>query len=427
MSISIANTEVKAATPPMPFDIRAIRRDFPILQTTVRGKPLVYLDNAATSQTPQCVIDALTHYYAQSNANIHRGLHYLAEQATLAYEETRKRVATFIGARSSREVIFTRNATEALNLVAQSYGRATLQPGDEILLTEMEHHSNLIPWQLIAKERGAVLRFIPVVATGALDLSRIDTLIGPRTKIVAFTMLSNVMGTITPVRELIQRAHAVGAVAVIDAAQGAAHRPLSVAEFDCDFLAFSAHKMCGPTGVGILYGKAEHLEQMPPFLGGGEMIHTVELTHSTWAEIPHKFEAGTPNIADVIAFRVALDYLATIGMDKIWAHEEQLTRYAAQRLAAMKKVTIYGPGLEDLRDAVIAFNVKGIHPHDVSQALDFEGVAIRAGHHCCQPLMRRLGVAATNRASIAFYNTFEEIDLFISALERTQQFFGVAS
>lgn len=405
------------------IDVARIRQDFPILQTTVRGKPLVYLDNAATSQKPRVVLEALEHYYTTMNANIHRGLHYLAETSTAAYESTRAVVREFINAQSEREIVFTRNATEALNLIAQSYGRMVLGAGDEILLTEMEHHSNLIPWQLIAKERGAQLRFVPIHPSGALDLSRIDQLINPRTKIVSCTMLSNVMGTITPVSELIHRAHAVGAVVVLDAAQGVAHLPIDVQTLDCDFLAFSAHKMCGPTGVGVLYGKEAFLRTMPPFLGGGEMIHTVELTSATWAELPHKFEAGTPNIADVIAFKAALEYLRGIGMPTVRAYESQLTRYVIQQLHGLPNVTIYGPGLEELRDAVVAFNVGTIHPHDVSQALDFEGIAIRAGHHCCQPLMKRLGVAATNRISVAFYNTFDEIDLCIDALGKAQTFF----
>lgn len=424
MSMSAAKKDTMGAHAQPSLDVERIRRDFPILHTTVRGKPLVYLDNAATSQKPRVVLDALTHYYATTNANIHRGVHYLAETATAAYESTRAAVHEFINARSEREIIFTRNATEALNLVAHSYGRMVLQPGDEILLTEMEHHSNLIPWQLIATERGAVLRFVPIHSSGALDLSRIDQLINSKTKIVSCTMLSNVMGTITPVSELIHRAHAVGAVVVLDAAQGVAHLPVDVQALECDFLAFSAHKMCGPTGVGVLYGKEALLAAMPPFLGGGEMIHTVELTSATWADLPHKFEAGTPNIADVVAFKTALDYVRGIGMPNIRAYEAQLTRYAVQRLHDVPGVTMYGPGIEELRDAVVAFNIDALHPHDVSQALDFEGIAIRAGHHCCQPLMKRLGVAATNRISVAFYNTFDEIDRCIDALEKARSFFS---
>ncbi len=424
MSSSVAK-KAEPSHPIAPFDVESIRTDFPILHTTMRGKPLVYLDNAATSQKPRVVLNAIAHYYSTMNANIHRGLHALAEEATAAYESTRSAVREFINARSEREIIFTRNATEALNLVAQSYGRMVLQPGDEILLTEMEHHSNLIPWQLIAKERGAVLRFIPIHPSGALDLSGIDTLITGKTKIVSFTMLSNVMGTITPALELINRAHAMGAIVVLDAAQGVAHLPVDVQALGCDFLAFSAHKMCGPTGVGVLYGKEALLDAMPPFLGGGEMIQSVSLTSATWADLPYKFEAGTPNIADVIAFKAALEYIRTLGMTRIRAYESQLTRYAVQRLSEVAGITIYGPGLEELRDAVVAFNLGSIHPHDLGQALDFEGIAIRAGHHCCQPLMQKLGVPATTRASVAFYNTFTEIDTLVDALEKAKGFFGI--
>ncbi len=408
------------------LDVAAVRKDFPILATQVHGKPLVYLDNAATAQKPRAVIDALTHFYETSNANIHRGVHALSEAATAQYEAVREQVREFIHAASPREIIFTRNATEALNLVAQSYGRAHLQPGDEILVSTMEHHSNLVPWQLIAAERGATVRAIPVHASGALDLSQLDTLLTKKTRIVAITMLSNVMGSITPIRELAARAHSVGAVLVVDAAQGVVHLPINVEQIGCDFLAFSSHKLYGPTGVGVLYGREKLLEAMPPFLGGGEMIDHVEITHSTWAQLPHKFEAGTPNIADVIAFGAALSYLQNIGMEKIRAYETSLTHYAVQQLSRIDGLTIYGPGLEDLRDAVIAFNLGGLHPHDVSQALDFDGIAIRAGHHCCQPLMRALGVVATNRASLAFYNTAAEIDFLVAALKKTKQFFGSA-
>lgn len=413
--------------PKAAFDVAAIRRDFPILATTVRGRPLVYLDNAATSQKPQVVLDALQHYYGTHNANIHRGLHYLAETATAAYEAVREQTRAFIHAASPREIIFTRNTTEAINLVAQSYGRSTLQAGDEIVLTVMEHHSNLVPWQLIAKERGAVLKFLSISPTGAIDLSQLDHVITAKTRIVAFTMLSNVLGTTTPVRDIVRRAHAVGAVTVLDAAQAAPHLPIDVQVLECDFLAFSAHKMCGPTGVGVLYGREALLGGMPPFLGGGEMIDTVELTGATWAELPHKFEAGTPNIADVIAFGAALDYLQQIGMPQIHAYESALTTYAAQQLARCADVTLYGPVAGAAREAVVAFNLGAIHPHDVSQALDFEGIAIRAGHHCCQPLMRHLGVAATNRASFTFYNTPEEIDQLAAALDRVRAFFGTHS
>ncbi|MBI4238798.1 MAG: cysteine desulfurase [Deltaproteobacteria bacterium] len=404
-------------------DIAAIRADFPILQTTVRGHPLVYLDNAATTQKPQAVLDALTQYYQTSNANIHRGLHFLAETATAAYEAVRTQVQQFIHAPSPREIIFTRNATEALNLVAHSYGRTHLEAGDEILLTEMEHHSNLIPWQLLAQERGAVLRFVPVTPSGGLQIEHFDRLLTPRTKIVAFSMLSNVLGIAPPVAEWCRRAHAVGAVSVVDGAQGVAHGPTDVQALDCDFLAFSAHKMCGPTGVGVLYGKSALLEAMPPFLGGGEMIATVDWTRATWADIPHKFEAGTPNIADVIAFGAAIHYLQQLGMERIAAYEAELTHYAYEQLAAQPDVTLYGPPWRERQGSVLTFNVQDIHPHDLSQALDFEGIATRAGHHCTQPLMQRLGLMATARASFSFYNTRAEVDRLVAALDVARKFF----
>lgn len=406
-----------------PTDIAAIRAEFPILQTTVRGKPLTYLDNAATAQKPRAVIDALTRYYTTMNANVHRGVHYLSETATTAYEQTRDKVAKFLGAAHAHEIIFTRNATEAINLVAQTYARSTLQAGDEILLTEMEHHSNLVPWQMVAKATGATLRFIPVTSSGVLDLSQIDTLIHARTKIVAHTMLSNVLGTITPVKELARRAHAVGAVSLVDASQGAVHLPINVQDLDCDFLVCTGHKLYGPTGVGLLYGKSALLRAMPPFLGGGEMISHVTWTDATWADLPNKFEAGTPNIADVIAFAAALDFVESVGRDAIRAYEAQLTHYAVELLCKESDITIFGPGLGELRHSVIAFNVGSIHAHDMSQTLDFEGIAVRAGHHCAQPLMRRLGVPATTRASIAFYNTAEEIERLIAGIQTARNFF----
>ncbi|MBI2884821.1 MAG: cysteine desulfurase [Candidatus Omnitrophica bacterium] len=405
------------------MDVKHIREDFPILRRTVHGKPLVYLDNAATTQKPRQVIEALVGYYSRSNANIHRGIHALAEEATAAYEGARERTARFLHAPSERGIVFTRNATEAINLVAQSWGRANLKPGDEILLTEMEHHANLVPWQMVAKATGAQLAFIGISDDGRLKLEEYEQKLTRKTKLVAFTHMSNVLGTINPVADIAARARRMGALTLVDAAQSAPHLPLDVQALGCDVLVCSAHKMLGPTGVGVLYAKEELLERMDPFLGGGEMISDVWLTHATWNEIPWKFEAGTPNIADVIAFGVALDYLDRIGMPAIRAHERELTAYAMKRLQELKDITLYGPPAGEDRGGAISFNLEGLHPHDVGTALDHEGVAIRAGHHCAKPLMRRLGVAATARASVALYNTTEEIDRLIEAIDAARRFF----
>jgi len=409
----------------MTLNVERIRRDFPILARTVHGKPLVYLDNAATSQKPRQVIDALAAYYSRFNANIHRGIHALAEEATAAYEAVRERTARFIGAPSSRSIVFTRNATEAINLFANGWGRARLGPGDQILLSEMEHHSNLVPWQLLAQATGASLAFIPITDDGRLQLDRLDALLTPRTKLLAVTHMSNVLGTINPIAQLVERAHRQGALVLVDAAQSAPHLALDVQRLGCDALAFSSHKMLGPTGVGVLYAREDLLEAMEPFLGGGEMISDVQLTSATWNEIPWKFEAGTPNIADVIAFGEALGYLERVGMAQVHAHEQALTAHALTRLRELDGITLYGPdGNGAERGGLVSFNLEGLHPHDVGTVLDAEGVAIRAGHHCAKPLMRRLGVAATARASFYLYNTREEVDRLIDALHAAQAFFG---
>ena len=405
-------------------DAKRIRHDFPILNRKVHGKPLVYLDNAATTQKPRQVIDALVNYYTRYNANIHRGIHALAEEATAAYEAVRERTARFIHAPSSRSIVFTRNATESINLFAQAWGRSRLKPGDQILLSAMEHHANLVPWQLLAKATGATLAFIPVGDDGRLQLDKLDTLLGSRTKILAITQMSNVLGTINPVQEIAQRAHAHDAVVLIDAAQSVPHLPVDVTQLDADALVFSAHKMLGPTGVGVLYAREMLLESMEPFLGGGEMISDVQLTSSTWNEIPWKFEAGTPNIADVIAFGEALAYLERLGMEAVRAYEQDLTAYALSQLGQLEGITIYGPQGTSERGGAVSFNLDGLHPHDVGTVLDAEGVAIRAGHHCAKPLMRRLGVAATARASFYLYNTREEIDALIEALQKVRAFFN---
>ncbi|MCS7174040.1 MAG: cysteine desulfurase [Armatimonadetes bacterium] len=406
---------------PLPADVR---KDFPLLQRELDGKPLVYLDSAATSQKPRVVLEALVEYYRTYNANVHRGLYRIAEQATLAYEEARAKVAAFVGARPE-EVVFVRGTTEGINLVAYAYGRAYVREGDEILTTEMEHHSNLVPWQLLAQERGACLRVLPLREDGTLDLEQLDRLLTERTRIVAVTHQSNVLGTINPIRAIVDRAHAVGAVVVVDGAQSVPHMPVDVRELGCDFLAFSGHKMCGPTGIGVLWGRLDLLEAMPPFHGGGEMIERVELERSTYKPPPHRFEAGTPNIADAIALGVAVDYLRGIGMEAIRAHEKHLVRCALAQLAEVEGVRIYGPRDPEIRGGAVAFTLEGVHPHDVAQVLDSEAICVRAGHHCAQPLHRKLGIQSTTRASVYLYNTPEDVDALVRGLEKVKAFFGL--
>ncbi len=412
------------ASATLPLDVQAIRQDFPVLHQEVHGRPLVYLDNAASSQKPRVVIEALDEYYRRYNANVHRGIHTLSEQASAAYEEARRKVARFINARSAKEIIWTRNTTESINLVAYSWGRANIGPGDEILLTEMEHHSNLIPWQILAQEKGATLRFIPVTDDGYLDLDSLDDLLTERTKLVSVVHMSNVLGTINPVAEIGRRAHEVGAKILVDGAQSVPHLPVDAQALDCDFLAFSGHKMCGPTGIGVLYGKRELLEAMPPFMGGGDMIREVYLDSATWNDLPWKFEAGTPAIAQAIGLGYAVDYLNSIGMEAIQQHEHGIIQYALEALSRVKGLTLYGPPA-DMRGGVATFNIPGVHPHDVSTILDSEGIAIRAGHHCAQPLMRRYNVPATARASFYLYNTPEEVDILIQGLEKAKAVFGI--
>jgi len=407
------------------LDVQRIRQDFPILHRTVHDRrPLVYLDNAATTQKPRQVIEALVNYYSRYNANIHRGIHALAEEATAAYERTRVETGRFINAPSSRSVIFTRNATEAINVIAQAWGRANLQSGDEILLTEMEHHANLVPWQMVAKATGAKLAHVGISDDGVLKMDEYRQKLTSKTKVVGVTHMSNVLGTINPVEEISKLAHAKGALVVVDAAQSAPQLRLDVQAMGCDALAFSAHKMLGPTGVGVLYAKEELLEAMPPFLGGGEMIADVTLTDATWNELPWKFEAGTPNIADVVAFSEALAYLERIGLQAVRAHEQELLGYALERLQGLDDISLYGPKALDQRGGAVSFNLAGLHPHDVGTILDHEGIAIRAGHHCAKPLMRRLGVAATARASFYFYNTKEEVDCLVDGLRAVKAFFA---
>jgi cysteine desulfurase/selenocysteine lyase len=401
---------------------RDISDDFPILLRRVHGKRLVYLDSAATSQKPRAVIDALVRYYESSNANIHRGIHTLAEEATSQYEESRRKVAHFVGAPSAHSIVFVRNTTEAINLVAQAWGQQHLTGGDEIVITESEHHSNIVPWQLIAARTGAVVRAIPIDDEGVLDLDAARHVIGDRTRLVAVGHVSNALGTIHPVKEIGDLAHQVGAKILVDGAQSVPHFPVDVANLDCDFLAFSSHKMLGPTGVGVLYARPGLLD-VDPVLGGGGMIDEVWLDHSTWADVPERFEAGTPNIADVVALGAAVDYLVDLGMANVRRHELALTSYALQTLSKIDGVRIFGPRDVSLRGGVVSFYVDDVHPHDVSTIVDEEGVAIRAGHHCCQPLMRRLGVPSTARASFYVYNGDVDVDALAHGVGRVKEIF----
>jgi cysteine desulfurase/selenocysteine lyase len=407
---------------PLPLDVERLRSDFPILSQRVRGKPLVYLDNAATTQKPQVVIDAVTRFYASENANIHRGVHFLSERATLAYDAVRGKVAHFLNAGSAREIIFTRGTTESINLVAQSFGRTALRPADEVLITGMEHHSNIVPWQIVCEQTGARLRAVPITDTGELDLEAFDRLLGERTRLVALVHLSNALGTVNPIRELVARAHARGVPVLVDGAQSAPHLGVDLQVLGCDFFACSGHKMFGPTGVGVLYGREALLERMPPWQGGGDMIASVTLERSTWAPVPAKFEAGTPMIAEVIGLGAALDYLSAVGPTAIAAWEHELLAVASERVREIQGVRLVGTA--PAKASVLSFVMEGVHPHDIGTVLDDEGIAIRAGHHCAQPVMQRFGVPATARASFAAYNTLEEVDALIHGLRRVRQVFG---
>jgi cysteine desulfurase/selenocysteine lyase len=400
----------------------AVREDFPILQQMVNGKPLVYLDSAATSQKPESVIQAIDEYYRKHNANIHRGVYLLAEEATAQYEGARKKIQKFVNAKSFREIIYTRNTTEAINLVAYSWGRKNIRAGDEIVTTLLEHHSNIVPWQLLAQEKGATLKFIDVDESGQLSADQFDTVINEKTKLVAATMASNVTGTITPLKQIIDRAHSVGAVCVVDAAQSVPHMPVDVQALDADFVAFSGHKMLGPF-VGILYGKRALLDAMDPFLGGSDMIREVFMDHSTWNELPWKFEAGTPAIMEGIAMGAAIDYLNALGMDNVRAHERALVDYALDKLKDVDGIRIVGPLDPAQRGGVIAFAVPEVHPHDVAQIFDREGICVRAGHHCAMPLHEHYGLAATTRASFYVYNVPEEIDKLVDTLALVRRIF----
>jgi cysteine desulfurase/selenocysteine lyase len=403
-------------------DWKSLREDFPILREQAHGHPLIYFDSAATSQKPLAVLEALRHFYEHENANVHRGLHTLSSRATEAYEKARKRVAQYIGTPSADEIIFTRGTTESINLVAQAWGGKFIRERDVILLTEMEHHSNLVPWQLLAERMGARLRFVPVLDDGILDLAQLPRLLTPEVKLFAFTHISNSLGTINPVAELCEKAHAVGALALVDAAQSLGHLPVDVRELGCDFMAFSGHKMCGPTGIGVLYARKEILDSMPPWHGGGEMIVSVALEKSTFKKAPHRFEAGTPNIAGAIGLAAAIDYLDVIGRAAIFRHDSQLARYAFDRLTELPRTRVFGPAEE--RGALVGFVMDAAHPHDLTTFADQYGLALRGGHHCNQPLMRRFGVSGTTRASFYFYNTMEEIDRMIEILHKAARFFS---
>jgi cysteine desulfurase/selenocysteine lyase len=402
------------------FDVAEIRKQFPVLQQQVNGKDLVYFDNAATSQKPLRVINGLTEYYTGYNANIHRGIHTLAEKATKAYEETRHAAKAFINAPSEQEIIFVRGVTEAINLVASTYGRQSVKAGDEIIISGLEHHSNMVPWQMLCVEKGAVLKVIPVLENGELDMEAYRNVLSGKTRIVAVNHASNSLGTINPIKEIINLAHHAGAVVLIDGAQAGAHLPIDVQELNCDFYCLSSHKMYGPTGTGILFGKRELLEKMPPYQGGGEMIKEVTFAQSTWNDLPYKFEAGTPNIADTIAFKCAIDFINETGKENIAAHEGELLSYATKKIGALPGVRIIGTAPQKV--SVLSFIINGIHPFDIGQMLDTRGIAVRTGHHCTQPLMDCFGIEGTVRASFAVYNTKQEIDLLAEGLTRVIHF-----
>ena len=409
----------------MTLNVTKIRADFPILRRKIGGKPLVYLDNAATSQKPKAVIDAIDRYYHEYNANVHRGVHRLSEEATVAFEQSREEFARFIGAKAAKEIIFVRNATEALNLVALSWARANLKSGDRILLTEMEHHSNIVPWQMLAKEKGLRIDYVEIRDDGILNWENFEQLIKESPKVLSLAHVSNALGTINPVKQMAREAHKVGATVIVDAAQSVPHMPVDVADLECDFLAASGHKMLAPTGIGMLYGRQDLLDHMEPLMGGGEMIKEVHLQDARWNDLPWKFEAGTPNIEGVIGLGAAVDYLTKLGMQNVREHEKDITRYAIERLAGVKGLVLYGTREIEKRGAVISFNLDDIHAHDLATVLDTQGIAIRSGQHCAQPLMERLKVPATSRASFYIYNTRREVDILVRALEKARKMFKI--
>jgi len=406
-----------------PLDVEAVRADFPILARKIKDKPLIYLDSAATSQKPAVVIDVMDDYYRRYNANPHRGVYLLSEEATVAYESARQRVAAFINAGSPKEIIFTRNTTEAINLVRYSWGRVNVRQGDRILLTEMEHHSNLVPWQLLAQEVGARLEFLCIDDRGLLQLGQLEAKL-EGVRLLAITHQSNTLGTINPIKAITEKAHRAGALVLVDGAQAVPHMPVDVRDLGVDFYAFSGHKMCGPTGIGVLWARRSLLEAMPPFLGGGDMIRRVKLTEATWNELPWKFEAGTPSVAEGIGLGAAVDYLGQFGMDKVRAHERTLVDYALEKFQEIPDITVYGPGDPEIHGGAVSFTLPNVHPHDLATLVDREGIAVRAGHHCTQPLMDRLGVAATTRASFYIYNRQDEVDHLVDAIQKAQKVFS---
>jgi len=415
--MSTASTEI-----PVGFDVERIREDFPVLKQTIHGKPLVYLDNAATSQKPRAVIDAIVKFYEVDCANIHRGVHELSQRSTAAYEETRAKTKHFLNARSQTEIIFVRGTTEGINLVTQTWGRKNLKEGDEIIIAGLEHHSNIVPWQMLCEEKGSVLRVIPINERGELVMEEYEKLLNPRTRIVGIGHVSNALGTINPVREIIEMAHRHGALALVDGAQAVPHMKVDVQALDPDFYAFSGHKLCGPTGIGVLYGKSKLLNAMPPYQGGGDMIKTVTFEKTTYNDVPYKFEAGTPDIAGGIGLGAALDYVTNIGMDRIAAYEHELLVYGTEALSRIPGLRIIGTARN--KAAVLSFVIEGIHPHDIGTVLDRQGIAVRTGHHCAQPVMDRYQVPATTRASLAFYNTTSEIDALVAGLQKVKEIFS---
>lgn len=416
------NSALFSAAPPFSgIDLPRVRDDFPILSRKVHGKPLAYLDNAATTQKPRAVLSAVRRYYATSNANVHRGVHALSDRATRAYEEARARVAKFLNAREVREIVFVRGATEGINLAAQAFGRLRLGEGDEVLVTAMEHHSNIVPWQMVCDRAGAHLRVAPILATGELDLAAYERMLSPGTRLAAVAHVSNALGTVNPVREMVRLAHARGVPVLVDGAQAAPHLPVDVQAIGCDFYVFSGHKVYGPTGIGVLYAKAEHLEEMPPYQGGGDMILRVTFEKTSFNEIPWKFEAGTPNIAGAVGLHAALDYVEAIGLTAVAEHERELLSYATEEVGKIPGVRIVGTAKE--KAGILSFVVEGVHPHDIGTILDHEGVAIRAGHHCAMPLMDRLGLPATARASFGLYNTQAEVDLLAASIRKAREVF----
>ncbi|MCH8133016.1 MAG: cysteine desulfurase [Deltaproteobacteria bacterium] len=404
------------------LDIERVRKDFPILQTLARGKPLVFLDSAASAQKPQAVIDAMVDLYSRSYANIHRGVYELSERSTAAFEATREKVRSFLGAAETREIVFVRGTTEAINLVASSFGRARVGEGDEVLITHMEHHSNIVPWQMLCDEKGATLKVAPIDDDGSLIVEEFEKLLGPHTKLVALPHVSNALGTVNPVKDLVRRAHAKGVPVLVDGAQAVPHQRVDVRDLDCDFYAFSSHKLFGPSGVGVLYGKAEHLEAMPPYQGGGEMILSVSFEKTIYNEIPHKFEAGTPDIAGVVGLGAAIDYVEALGLDAIAAHDHELLEYATGALSEVPGLTLVGTAPE--KAAVLSFVLDCAHPHDIGTILDQEGIAVRTGHHCAQPVMQRYGISATARASLALYSRREDVDALVAGLAKVREVFA---